>query len=157
VPDPFGGAFPETLVAHQPLSARLGAEFELHPLIQVLAEGSYFNRHHYESGYFVRDTTGQNVPQNPFHSTFDGSVGVEFKPQSTSPIRVRGGLLHRSDPWKEGQNLLDYSQTFLAFGVGFKSSRIRVDLAAASSHPFEDAQKKEIEQTLWSAGMVVSF
>src|SRR3954462_13664959 len=61
----------------------------------------------------------------PFRSTFEGSIGVELNPQSTSPLRVRGGVLLRTSPWKR-RAILDYSQAFLTFGVGLKTSRIRV-------------------------------
>lgn len=152
----YTGAFPETLMAHQPLFASLGAEYELHPLIQVLVEETYFDRNHYGSGYTYRDTAGQVIFWNPFRSTFEGSIGVEFKPQSTSPLRVRGGLLLRTSPWKR-RAILDYNQAFLTLGVGLKTSRIRLDLAVASSHPLEDARENEIEQTRWSGGAVFSF
>src|SRR5262245_50610961 len=58
-------SFPETLVAHQPLSVRLGGEFEAHPLIHVLAEATYYNRSHYNI---------RSIPDN-FRSTVDGSAG----------------------------------------------------------------------------------
>lgn len=152
----FAGAFPETLMAHQPLFASLGAEYELHPLIQVLVQETYFNRHHYGSGYTYRDTAGQVIFWNPFRSTFEGSLGVEIKPQANSPLRVRGGLLLRASPWRR-RAILDYNQAFLTFGVGLKTSRMRVDLAVASSDPLEDAKDNEIEQTHWSGGAVFSF
>ena len=152
----YTGAFPETLFAHQPLFASLGAEFELHPLIQLLVEETYFDRNHYGSGYTFRDTTGQVILWNPFRSTFEGSIGVEIKPQSTSPLRVRGGLLLRMSPWKR-RAVLDYNQAFLTLGVGLKTRRIRVDLAVASSDPLEDAKENEIEQTHWSGGAAFSF
>jgi hypothetical protein len=81
---------------------------------------------------------------------------MELKPQSASPLRVRGGLLVRSSPWKR-RAVLDYNQAFLTLGVGLKTSRVRVDLAVASSDPLEDSKDNEIEQTHWSGGAVFSF
>jgi len=152
----FAGSFPETLLAHQPLCASLGAEFALHPQIQLLLQETYFDRHHYGSGYTYFDTLGHEILWNPFRSSFEGSIGVEAKPQSKSPIRVRGGLLLRTSPWRR-RAVLDYNQAFLTIGLGFRTSRIRADVAAASSHPLEDAQDNEVEQTVWSAGAAVSF
>src|SRR5262249_54524583 len=91
-------SFPETLVAHHPRSARLGGGFEVHPWVHLLAEAAYYNRSHYEI---------RSIPDN-FRSTVDGSAGVEVKPGSTSPLLLRAGLLRKTDPHIETQNLIDY-------------------------------------------------
>jgi len=140
-------SFPETLVAHQPLSVRFGGEFHLHPLIRILGEAAYFNRSHY---------TTSATPNN-FRSTVDGSAGLEVKPGSSSPVRLRAGLLRRTDPFNEGGALVDYGQTFLTLGAGWRTKELDVDLAMASSSPFEDVSKGEVEQTHWAGGVVFSF
>jgi len=138
---------PETLVAHQPLSVRLGGEFEAHPLVHVLAEAAYYNRSHY------------NIPSLPdnFHSTVDGSAGVEVRPGSTSPLLLRAGLLIKTDPFHDMQNLIDYNQTFLTLGLGLKVEGLIVDFAMATSDPFEDVNQNEIEQTHWAGGVAFTF
>src|SRR5262249_34348228 len=136
-------SFPETLVAHQPLSVRLGGEFEAHPLIHVLAEATYYNRSHYNI---------RSIPDN-FRSTVDGSAGVEVRPGSTSPLLLRAGLLRKTDPFNSGQNILEYGQTFVTLGLGFKVEGLVVDFAMATSDPFEDVKKNEIEQTHWAGGV----
>ena len=141
------GAFPETLLAHQPVSVRLGGEFHLHPLVRILGEAAYFNRSHYNTSA---------SPDN-FRSTVDGSAGVEVKPGSSSPVRLRAGLLRRTDPFNEGHALVDYGQTFLTLGIGLKAKDLDVDLAMASSDPFEDVSKGEVEQTHWAGGVAFSF
>lgn len=138
---------PETLVAHQPISVRLGGEFQAHPLIRILAEAAYYNRSHY----------GTSVNPDNFRSTVDGSAGVEVKPGNSSPLLLRAGLLRRTDPFNEGQALIEYGQTFLTLGVGYRVKELNVDLAMATSNPFEDVNKAEIEQTQWAGGVTFSF
>ena len=140
-------SFPETLVAHQPLSVRLGGEFQAHPLIRILAEAAYYNRSHYGTSL---------VPDN-FRSTVDGSAGVEVRPGASSPLLLRAGLLRRTDPFNEGGSLIEYGQTFLTLGVGLRAKEIDLDFAMATSAPFEDVNQAEIEQTHWAGGVVLPF